>query len=369
MGLFTKNKDAGTGTLLWFARGEDNSQQPAVQPWTVPVVVGVIETLAAACDSVPIFVRRGGELTDAHPALDLLRRPHPLANVGLLYFMSMLWDGYGEVLLMLERGPRGQLTIWPLEPFHVVTWPSRAGEQWIINTREGQKVVPQEDMIRVSRPFLGSLYRGNGWLVEALKDEFEMLEALTRYLRNWFTNNGIPPLIVSAQGMDEDQIARYEQRWLEKARGFARRLVPFFVKGKPEIIKLENTPPGELPAFYRTFRDAIFQAFGIPPEIMGVVENSNRATAEAASAIFYEYRVLPRVRTFVHALQDGLVRRVWSDATLVVGKAGPEDKQTQIEMLTKNEWIATVNEHRAAAGLPPREDGDVVLSTKPMMEV
>lgn len=368
MGLFTKKKQAA-GTLLWFARGEDSSQLPAVQPWSVPAVVGVLETLAAACDSVPLFVRRGEELSDSHPALELIRSPHPLANVGLLHYMSLLWDGYGEVLLMLERGQRGPLSIWPLEPAHIIHWPSKVGEQWIVNLREGQKAVAPEDIIRVSRPFLGSLYRGRAWLVEALKDEFEMLEALTRYLRNWFLNNGIPPLIISAQGMDEAQIDRYEQRWLEKARGFARRLVPFFVKGKPDVIKLENSPPGELPVFYRTFRDAIFQAFGIPPEVMGIVENSNRATAEAASSIFYEFRVLPRVRTFVNALQGSLVSRFWPDATLVLGKAGPEDREAQIELLTKNPWLATVNEHRAAAGLPPREDGDRILSDKPMMEL
>lgn len=367
MGIFTRRK-AADGTVLWFVRGEDTPQVGAAQLTEVPVVISVMETLASACDSVRLSVRTGESVTSDHPLIRLLRRPNPLANMGLLYYMSLLWDAHGEVLVVIDATDTRRLVLWPVEPGHVVSWPRQSGDSWVIRFAGGDRTVRREDVIRVTRPFAGSLYHGKGWLVEALRDEMEMLEAMTRYLRNWFTNNGIPPLIVAAPGIDEAQIDRYEARWLEKVRGFARRLTPFFMRGKPDVIKLENAPPTEIPAFYRSFRDAIYQAFGIPPEVMGSVENSNRATAEAAHLLFMRYRVRPRVMVFISALQEQLAPRFGHGVELVADISEPGDREVEAELLTKNPWIATLNEHRAAAGLPPVEGGDVFLAPQPVVE-
>ncbi|MEM4167760.1 MAG: phage portal protein [Candidatus Caldarchaeum sp.] len=365
MPLFRKTKQA-PGTVLWFSRSDEVPDTIRSSPANTPIIVAVVETIAAACDAAEIMVQSGEELLKTHSAIDLIRRPNPNANVGLLYFMSMLWDFYGEVVLAIDEVKPKVPVIWPLEPQHIVKRPANPGDKWVVSFKYGTRAIPPENIVHIVRPFPGSLYAGRGWLIEALSDEIQMLEALTRYLRAWFTNNGIPPLIVSAQGIDEEQISRYEQRWLEKVKGFSRRLVPFFVRGKPDIVKLDNTPPGELPAFYRIFRDAIFQAFGVPPEIMGIVENSNRATAEAAHLIFAKYRIRPRVETFVSALQP-IVERYWG-VRLTIGALEPEDKEGQRELLTKNQWIATLNEHRIAAGLAPIEGGDVFLAPQPVVE-
>ena len=79
---------------------------------------------------------------------------------------------------------------------------------------------------------------------------------------------------------------------------------------------------------------------------MGIVENSNRATIEAASYIFTKFCVVPRAGF----LADGLThwaRREWKDAALSLGFESPvpEDRaftlqamQAQPDLFTKNEW-------------------------------
>lgn len=366
MALFWKKKQQGS--VLWFSRGAEQPAQGVADPRSVPFIVAVVETIAASCESVPLYIRQGDQLLDHHQALDIIRVPNPFANVSLIYFMSMMWDFSGEVFIMIDTSSKGGPWLWPLERSHIVSWPQSPGENWVVAFRNTHRTVPYEDMIRIVRPFPGSLYDGRPWVINALAEEMDMLEALTRYLRAWFSNNGIPPLIVAAQGLDEDQISRYEERWLEKVRGFSRRLVPFFVRGTPDIIQLNNDPPAHLPEFYRIFRDSVLQSFGVPPEIMGIVENSNRATAEAARTLFFVTRIVPRLGIFVTALQQHFVARFWRNAQLVVGKAVPDDKAMQVELLTKLPWIATINEHRAAAGLSPIEGGDVAVADKPVME-
>ena len=42
-------------------------------------------------------------------------------------------------------------------------------------------------------------------------------------------------------------------------------------------------------------RDTIYQTYGIPPEVLGIIENSNRATADAAMYIYGILVLTPRL--------------------------------------------------------------------------
>ena len=50
-------------------------------------------------------------------------------------------------------------------------------------------------------------------------------------------------------------------------------------------------------------RDAIIQTFNVPPELVGVIENSNRATIEAALTIMAIQVIVPRLED--HGLNIG----------------------------------------------------------------
>ena len=64
-------------------------------------------------------------------------------------------------------------------------------------------------------------------------------------------------------------------------------------------------------------RDAVLEHFGVPREIMGITENSNRATADSAQYIYAKNVLMPRIRAREEAINkqllplfgDGLVWR------------------------------------------------------------
>lgn len=104
-------------------------------------------------------------------------------------------------------------------------------------------------------------------------------------------------------------------------------------------------------------RDMILQVTGgIPPEMLGIVENSNRATIDAATLLMAEQVVIPRLEFQRSYFQEFLVRDY--DERLIVDYVSPvrEDIEAQAEALKATPWAATVNEHRQRAGLPPLED-------------
>lgn len=113
------------------------------------------------------------------------------------------------------------------------------------------------------------------------------------------------------------------------------------------------------------YRDKILSAFGVPKTLVGLSNDVNRATAEAAEYVFARYTVKPIVEDFVEFLNVYVAPML--DKTGSYYFAYDEFVPVNQEIALKEREIAlnkqpykTVNEVRAEAGLPPVTGGDVV---------
>jgi HK97 family phage portal protein len=121
----------------------------------------------------------------------------------------------------------------------------------------------------------------------------------------------------------------------------------------------------ELGATDDRYRDKILAGFGVPKTLVGLTNEVNRATAEAAEYVFAQYTLKP--------LADDLVEFLNTNVAAALDTSGkyyfaydefvPANREIQIkerEIALNRQPYKTVNEVRAEVGLPPVTGGDVI---------
>jgi HK97 family phage portal protein len=132
-----------------------------------------------------------------------------------------------------------------------------------------------------------------------------------------------------------------------------------FARGNANMAEMEM---GETDDRYR---DKILAAFGVPKTLVGLTTEVNRASAEASEYIFARYTVEPIAKALVEFLNENIAKKL--DPTGKTYFAYDEFVPVNREIELKEREIAlnkqpymTVNEVRAAAGLPPVKGGDTI---------
>lgn len=116
----------------------------------------------------------------------------------------------------------------------------------------------------------------------------------------------------------------------------------------------------------RTFiRNATLEHFGVPREIMGITESSNRATSEAAQYIYAQNVLMPRLRRREEAINQQLLP-MFGEGLLwryddIVPRNQEFDKMKGIDGW--NAGLLTKDEARELLDMPPAEVGGDVYKT------
>ena len=103
-------------------------------------------------------------------------------------------------------------------------------------------------------------------------------------------------------------------------------------------------------------RDAIMQHYGVPPEILGVLTNSNRATIDSADYFMSRYVVDPRLEFQRGVLQERFVPEYDDRLIVEYVSAVQEDKAHHLEVAKGAPWSLTANEWRKMSGHGPLDD-------------
>lgn len=114
----------------------------------------------------------------------------------------------------------------------------------------------------------------------------------------------------------------------------------------------------------KDLRDAINSHFGVPPELMGIVENSNRATATVAKTIYAENVLMPLLRQRQDAVNLQLLSQFGDDSLVweyddIIPKDEEYTLQVANEGLSRSALL--INEWREQMGFDPLPNGDVLL--------
>ena len=346
-----------------------------------------VRVIANKCASTELFLykksdyrknKNKAEVIETHDIYNLLDNPCPadreLTGWTIRYFIFACYDLVGEAYLLKVRDPRGKvIALQPVAPSWVVQTPSATSKYWEIyplGTASGNSIfVPVEDVICFKDIDLNDPYgRGKG-TSEAIGDEIQSDEYASKYAKNLFFNDATPSAIIYAPNGNKDTADQIKQTWLQKMAGFHHAKEPMVLTGEGSKFEKISQSPTELDFVEsrRFLRDSANEHYHIPPEIMGILQNSNRSTIDSAEYLLNKNVLADRLRMFERVINSQLL---WEDfdkeQNLILHHENniSEDIAQKLQILNDglSRGVLTVNDWRVGMGFEPDEKGgDVYL--------
>jgi HK97 family phage portal protein len=311
---------------------------------------------------------------DSHPMLDALLRPTPEHTARQRQILSQTWmDVVGEAFWLVERGEKGNpFEFWPIPPSWVKRVPSTlarfssgatdAFPDFEIQTSGGNARIRRDDMIWFRDPDPADPYgRGTGF-GHALNDELDIEEYATKTAAARFWNQAIPNYILMIEGADEKELRRLQTELDDKHRGWKRSHRPKLTSGKIQVEKLDVSFVDLQMVEQRKYEtQVICQTFGIPPEILGIIENSNRSTIDAADFIFSLYLQVPRLDFWEDQYNQRIAPLFGGDIVMLYESPVPEDWEFIIQHMAAHPYAFSLDELRDIIDFEPLKNGNGYL--------
>ena len=304
--------------------------------------------------------------------LDFWAQPNPLHE----FSAAALWrleEIYlllkGEGYFVIEKDPAGRpAELWPVPTHWVIMTPYLGHPYYTVKTTSGSIMdVSVDDMfvmkdINPLDPFL----RGLGQ-AEAIADEVEIDEYAAQFQKRFFYNDATPNIIVSMPGSSDEQRKRFRAEWLERFKGVFKSHGIATTGGDISIQKVVESMKDMDMVNGRTFiRNATLEHFGVPREIMGITESSNRATSEAAQFIYAQNVLMPNLRRREEAINNQIIPYFGNDLVWRFDDIIPRNQEFD-KALGIDGWNAgllTKDEAREKLGMPPALVGGDVYKTQ-----
>lgn len=316
---------------------------------------------------------QGGDMeqVEDHEVLRRLENPNPLFQGSNLWRLAAAnLDLSGELWLMKEyTGSVGEKlqkrvpdALWPLIP----TWikrrpgPGRLTANVAPSGMTGLDLPLSAFVWAMSTGPADPYGRGSS-VAQALATDLDLDEYAASYLRAFFFNNAIPPVLITGEklvrdGTDEQ---RLEAKFREKSGGVFRRFVPYFLNKEVQVHQIGKTLEElGVTGIRKQERDIILQVYGMSPETMGIIENSNRSTIESAEYLFARFILIPRLELMRMLFQVQLLEPAEDDRNLILDYLSPvqEDKAFKLEVMKAAPHAFLVDEFRALGGEDPLPD-------------
>lgn len=311
------------------------------------------------------------EVTD-HPFLDFWNTPNPMYE----YSSAALWrliEIYlllkGEGYFVIERDSTGQpAEIWPLPVHWVMMTPYLGYPYYKVRTTNGTILDISVDDMFVMKELnpLDPFMRGLGQS-ESIADEVEIDEYAAKFQKSFFYNDATPGLLVSIPKSTEGQRQRFLDEWMGKFQGVFQKHKVATTGGEITVQQVGDSMRDMEMIEGRTYiRNAALEHFGVPREIMGITESSNRATSEAAQFIYAQNVLMPKLRRREEAINKQLLPLFGDDLVWRFDEIVPRNQEFDKARAVEgwNSGLMIQNEARELLDMPPLgKRGDVFKTT------
>lgn len=248
-----------------------------------------------------------------HPFIDMMNRPNPLFEMtsGAVWRLLQIYlELKGEGYFLFEFDAVGRpVELWPMPPHWVQQTPYLGHPFYEIKSTDGQiRQIPVDDVFCMKNLNPLDPYKRGLGAAEALADEIETDEYAAKFQKKFFYNDATPSTLISMPGSSRDQRKRFREEWNSHFRGPFNSHGIATVDGEVTVTKLaENMRDMDMMQGREFLRNAVLEHFGVPREIMGITENSNRATADAAQYIYAQNVLMPRLERREEAINTQIL--------------------------------------------------------------
>lgn len=306
------------------------------------------------------------ERLDYHPALAAWNRGNPeLPSVEVRRVIQLNLDLVGRVAVVIQKGKKSELPVelWPV-PMHCVT--RMQNDLYEVKTGPFHwRNLKREELMFFRYPTPGNPYEGGVGAGTVLATEVDIDEhaatTANRRLANQYPNK-----LIMMEGVEDDNLRRLSAK-LEAHAAQGKSGTPMLHNGTSmTIADLEETLADMgLLDLRRAQGDAIRETFGVPPEVLGQVENSNRATITASEYLFQSGAIdtrLSRQQDFLNTYLMPMFPES-EDTLLLYESTIPEDREFASQVMSDHSSSFAVNEKRALIDLDPFDDQDELISS------
>jgi HK97 family phage portal protein len=361
-----------------------------LQPWSTPPRRGSVELLLSyrtmpwlrivtsrisdSCASVTLEVRRrlaNGEFSDPlleHPLAKLLSKPNPaLTQRSMRKLTQLHLDMMGEGLWIKERSASGEVVMLvPLPPAWILETPTPDRPFFRLSHNQVQRTIPARDVVYIRDVDPYEPYGRGVGLAMSLADELDTDEYAAKYMKAYFYNSARPEMIVTVEGAEKSELAGYKENWDSNHRGFWGAFRTLFTGRQLKVERLDTAfRDMQLVELRDSQRDRIVSVFGVPPEIFGILTNSNRSTIDAADELMSRYVVIPRMDLLCDSLNAQLAPEFGPDIVVTYVSPARDDREFQRSVVATRPSAFTDNEVRTLAGLELAKGKDEYPSASP----
>ncbi|MDR3595115.1 MAG: phage portal protein [Clostridium sp.] len=315
---------------------------------------------------------KGDVVQENSLALNVLKHPNRfMSQYQLLWKSCAYLELTGRCFWYIAKDRLGRPTeIWCLNPLDIWVVPDRNNFIKGYMYKAGAEQIPLDvdEVIFINLPDLLNPYSGKG-PAQAAASNLEIDKYTSTYVKNFFYNDARPGGIVNFPDMEENEYDRAVEQYKDKHRGVENSGEILFTKGgsvtfTPININIKDLDISNLKD---NTRDGILGAFGVPKSIVGITDDVNRSTAEAAEYTFAMHTIKPLLHLIQDVLNNEFVPLFKEDSEIKFTDPVPKNKDfvksvldTQIDKsLTKNEVRDALNK-LMGWNLPHIEGGDVI---------
>lgn len=234
-----------------------------------------------------------------HAALDLWNNPNPfMPRQEYVETAQQHVDLVGESSSVIGYGFGIPLEMWPVRPDRItpVPDPYEFIKGYMYRGPEGQQVpLALNECKQVKMPNPLDPYRGLG-PVQSILTDLDSVRFSAEWNKNFFLNSAEPGGIIEVEKrLGDDEFDEMSLRWNEQHRGVSKaHRVAIIEQGKWKDRAFSQRDM-QFVELSRVGDDKIREAFGFPKFAQGIVEDVNRASAEASEYLYSRWLIIPRL--------------------------------------------------------------------------
>lgn len=287
-------------------------------PVVRPIVARLYQGVSASTWRLYVKSRTGDpqdrtEIT-SHAVLDLLAKPNNFQTwPEIMARGQQHWELVGETSIVLgfQGGIKYPIDMWVLRPDRITPVPDAykflAG--WLYKAPGDGERIPLKttELLRMVDPSPIDPYRGQG-AVQSLIRDLDSIKYTKEWQANFFANSAQPGGMISVPvSLSDHDFQQLSKRWNADHGGVSKAHKIGILENATWVqnsFSLKDLQMAELEALGR---DKILAAFGMPKGMIGIVEDVNRANAEAGEYLFAADMIKPRLNNWKQLLNQQLL--------------------------------------------------------------
>ena len=301
---------------------------------------------------------------ETHPILGLLERPNPVHTKEMFFYLLACWYiSVGGAYIHKVRDEEGNVVeLWPVSPLWIKQIPNLQSQFYYVQFpgNKPEKVAPR-DMMALLIPSAHQPHLHTVGVGHLLGLEVDIDEQAAEYIKSFFINGARPDVLIGIEDATEDDLKAIKEKYNSENVGTRSAHKTHFYSGKVDIHQMSsNFHDAQVMELRKQQRNTHLQITGTPPETIGVIDNANRSTIDAAYFILAKMVLAPILDAFWGMFQKELVTEFADGDSLLLDYSSPipEDMETFVKLAKIFPGAVTINEARQKMALPKHPEGE-----------